>query len=290
MTPWAQRLVPIAVLLALAGCSSQDFPLVGRPAATMDGHSIAMSDYNRRLHLYEFLREKQGPQGGQKLPDLASAAGRGDKLKLEDRAAIDLVAEVLLHDEAQRRKLSVSEEDINQQVAAARALFKTDAEFQKGLRDYGYNLDGLREQLRGRLTEIRVVDAIGADRAHSALKDLKAGMPFSEVAKKWSDYAGDPEVTLTPAQQASIDPAAVPALQALKPDEISQDVVRGVNGYFLFHLISQDADATKVQLVYVAAPDREHYRLAARPKWFVAFLAVLEKRAHVKYNVGSRAA
>ncbi|MHB8507108.1 MAG: peptidylprolyl isomerase [Candidatus Dormibacteria bacterium] len=290
MTSWARRLAPIAMVLALAGCSTQDLPLLGHPAASMDGHTISMSDYDARLNLYKVLRLRQDAQGGARLPDLESAAGHSDKLRLEDKAVGDLVEEAILHDEAERRKLAVTEADVTLQVDRARALFKSDAEFQKGLKDYGYDLSGLRQQLHARLVEIRVVDSIAQDRVYTALKDLAGGKAFADVARVWSDFSGDPEVSLTPEQQAKLDPAAVPAITALQPGDTSKVPVRGVNGYFIFHLVSRDTATTRLQLLYVSAPDAAHYRAGMRPKWFVTFLSGMVKKVHVKYYVGSRAA
>ena len=45
----------LVALAALSGCSLEDAPLVGKPAASMDGHTISMSDYRLRLKVEQDL-------------------------------------------------------------------------------------------------------------------------------------------------------------------------------------------------------------------------------------------
>ena len=70
----------------LSGCSLEDAPLLGKPAASMDGHTVSMSEYRLRLKveqdLYKTTRTDQQEQ---------------------DIAIRSLVDPVLVDDEASRK-------------------------------------------------------------------------------------------------------------------------------------------------------------------------------------------
>lgn len=275
--------------LLLAGCGVQ---MPWTPAASMDGASISMADYQARLKLLRYLHDKQVlGDTGRPAPSPNTTAGHADELKLEDEAVAALVDETLISQEATRRHLGVSEAEVQAQVDSARKLFATQADFDKALNDYGYTADQLRAQLRARITEVKVENSLAADRAAKVVAALKGGATFASVVKTYSDLKStspDGELDLNPNAQTSIDAKVKPAIDALTPGQTTA-AVQGVNGYYVARLVSRTADELRVDVVYVFAPDALHYRTQDRPAWFVSFLSGLEKSAHVHYNVGSRA-
>src|SRR5258708_27688938 len=82
----------LAAAVALAGCSAEDLPIVGRPAASFDGGNVKMADYQLRLKiLQENYRKQTQSQGEQKYPSLDSPAGRQNETVLETEAEPGLV-------------------------------------------------------------------------------------------------------------------------------------------------------------------------------------------------------
>jgi parvulin-like peptidyl-prolyl isomerase len=261
------------------------------PAASLDGGSISMSDYNARLTLLRSLHEKSlFGDTGRPAPSPSSSAGRSDELRLEDQAITGLVDEALLHQEAERRHIAVTDAEVKQQTDAARRLFKSESDFEAALKDYGYTPDQLKAQLRARITEVKVENALAADRADRAVAALKTGT-FADAVKKFSDLpgaTGDGRLDLNPNAQSTIDPAIKPVIDALQPGQTT-GAVRGANGYYILQLVARTSTDLQVNAIYVFAPDAAHYRTQDRPAWFVSFLSGLEKAAHVHYYVGTRA-
>lgn len=270
----------------LAGCG----PFGEKPAATLDGHTISMADFNARVRLYEYLNQKQ--QAGAAVPaDLQVPAAKALQ-QVADVAIGELVDEQLIQDDLARRHLSVTEDEVSADLAAARSLFQRQSDFDKALADYGYTQDLLRRHLRARLTEVKLENAMAAERAAAALTLVKAGKDFAQVVAALSDYAaGGPsgEVNLTAQQIGELDAQVKPSLDALAPGQTSTAVARGSNGFYLFKLVARDADSVKFDMVYVYGPGAARYRRTQRPGWFSKHLSSLEAGAHVHYNVGSHA-
>ena len=279
----------VAVLLAVAGCSLQDAPLVGKPAATMDGHTISMSDYQARLKVEQDLY---------KTSKTASQE--------QDIAIRSLVDEVLIDDEAARKNLSVSDDDVNKAIDFQRNSYNQAATLQKiqnptqpappdfntFLRNEGYDIDKLRESVKHILLEQKVEHRMAQNRADSALRALQSGTAITDVAKQYSDLAsassGGVE-SIDSSHLASGDPRLQPALNTLQPGDTSKSVVAGVNGFYLFKLLTRDEAGITANIVFISAPDPNLYTPKFRPQWFADFVKGLEDNAHVKYNVGSKA-
>jgi hypothetical protein len=276
----------VASLPLLAGCG----PFGEKPAATLDGHSIPMADFNARVTLYEYLNKKQ--QAGANIPAALQVPAGKARQQVADLAVTELVDEQLINDDVQRRHIPVTEDEVSADVAAARSLFPSQADFDKALRDYGYTPDQLRQQVRARVTEVKLENAMAAERAAAALTLVKGGTEFAKVVAALSDYAaGGPagEVTLTGQQLTSLDAQVKPELDKLTPGEVSTTVVRGANGFYIFKLLARDAGSVKFDMVYVYGPGPSRYRRTQRPGWFSKHIGDLEAKAHIHYNVGSRA-
>jgi parvulin-like peptidyl-prolyl isomerase len=295
----------LAAVLGLAACSTEDLPVVGKPAASFDGGSIKMADYKLRLKvLQENYRKQTQSQGEVKFPSLDGPAGRNNEVILETEAVQDLVDAQLIERQATQRGISVSEDDINKSVDPFRTNYNAQAaqqtqagkptlSFNDYLNSLGFSLDQLRQQVRARIFEQRLEDKIALERKAAAVALLQKGTDIGEVAKKYSDDTGSANnggvLTLKTKDLANV-PSLKPALDALQPGQSSTDFVRVDDGFYFFKLTSRDADATKMQYVYVYDPKPEMYTAAKREKWFVDSISNWEQQAHVKYNVGSRAA
>jgi hypothetical protein len=286
------RLALLALSLLTTACAGPTLPFGEKPAATFDGGQVSMAAYQVRLKLYQHLYDRnRTTTPGTPAPALDSTAGHAQEVRIEDRAAADLVDEALLSQDASRNHLSITEKDIDGEMSAAKTLAGGDAAFQKFLNDYGYDVNTMRQQLRARLTEVRLENKLAADRIDAAVAMLKTGAAFTDVAKKYSDdpqsAATGGELSLTTDQLKNLDPEVLPALSGLKPGDQTTAPVHATNGWYLFKLLTRDTGGIKVDVVYVFAPDAAHYRVQQRPQWFSTHLSDLEKNAHIKYNVGS---
>lgn len=279
-------LVPV---LALAGCSLEDAPLVGKPAASMDGHSISMSDYRVRLKVEQDLYKKT----------------RTDQQE-QDIAIRSLVDEVLLDDEASHKGLPVTDDEVNKAIDFQRNSYNQAATAQKiqhptaaappdfntFLRNEGYDIDRLRESVRHILLEQKVERKMAQNRADAAFRALQTGTSIADVAKQYSDLASGSSgghESIDSAHLASGDPKLQPVLNILQPGDTSKSVAQGVNGFYLFKMVSRDENGITVDIVFISAPDPNLYTPKFRPQWFSDFVKGLEDNAHVKYNVGSKA-
>lgn len=294
----------LAAIMALAGCSTEDLPIVGKPAAAFDGGNIKMADYQLRLKvLQENYRKQTESQGEVKYPSLDSPGGRQNETVLETEAVQDLVDAVLIERQAQQRGISVSEDDINKQIDPFRTNYNTLAaqqtqagkptlSFNDYLNSLGYSLDQLRQQVRSRVFEQRLEDKMATLREVAALAMLKQGTDIGIVAKKYSDDSSSASaggsLTLKTKDLANV-PTLKPTLDALQPGQSTTDFVRVDDGFYFFKLLSRDADNTKMQYVYIYDPKPSLYTTAKREKWFIDSITSWEQQAHVKYHVGSHA-
>src|SRR5258708_8681211 len=226
----------LAAAVALAGCSAEDLPIVGRPAAAFDGGNVKMADYQLRLKiLQENYRKQTQAQGEQKYPAMDSPAGRQNETVLETEAVQDIVDAVLIERQAQQRGIGVSEDDINKQIDPFRTNYNTLAaqqtqagkptlSFNDYLNSLGYSLDQLRQQVRSRIFEQRLEDRMATLREVAALARLQQGTDIGAVAQQNSDDTrrapGWGSLTLKTKDLASV-PTLKPTLDALQPGRSS---------------------------------------------------------------------
>jgi parvulin-like peptidyl-prolyl isomerase len=294
----------LAAVFGLVACSTEDMPVIGKPAASFDGGSIKMADYRLRLKvLQENYRKSTLSQGEQKFPSLDSPAGRDNAAALETEAVKDLVDSVLIQREAEKSGISVTEDDINKVVDPFRANYDAQAaqqrqqgitapSFNAYLTNLGYSLDRLREEVRSRLFEQRLEARIALQRKAAALVALKRGTDIATVAKKYSDdttSASTGGALSVKTKDVANVPQLKPAIETLQPGQASPDFAQADDGFYFFRMTSRDADTTRMQYVYIYDPKPELYSTTRRPKWLIDMIAQMEKQAHVKYNVGSKA-
>lgn len=278
----------LTALFALSACSMEDAPLIGKPAATLDGHSISMTDYRLRLKVEEDLYHGDRTQS-----------------QKEEQAIRSLVDEQLISGEAGKKGLSVSDDDVNREIAFQRAAYAKNTQlyrqqyptrpappdFNTFLRTEGYDVDKLRESVRHILLEQKVEHKQAQNRADTAYRAFKSGTDISEVAKKYSDLpsgatGGQEKANST--QLATTDLKLQPALNTLQPGDTSK-VVEAANGFYIVKLLTRDENGITAIFVFIAAPQPELYTPKYRPQWFQDFVKGLEDNAHVVFHVGPKA-
>ena len=278
----------LVALAALSACSLDDAPLIGKPAANLDGHTISMTDYKLRLKVEDDLYHGDRTQS-----------------QKEEQAIRSLVDEQLISDEAAKKGLSVSDDEINTEIAFQRSTYAHNSQlyrqqhptspappdFNTFLRGEGYDVDKLRESVRHILLEQKVQHVQARNRADTAYRLFKAGTDIGEVARKYSDLpsgatGGQEKATST--QVATADARLQPVLNTLQPGDTSR-VTEASNGFYIVKLLTRDENGITMVFVFVAAPQPQLYTPKYRPQWFQDFVKGLEDNAHVVYHVGPKA-
>ncbi|MFN2464561.1 MAG: peptidylprolyl isomerase [Candidatus Dormibacteria bacterium] len=275
-------------LCAISGCSLEDAPLVGKPAATFDGHSISMSDYRVRLKVEEDLY-------------------KGTRTEAQKQAAAiqSLVDEQLIADEAARKGISVTDDEVNREidfqrttynknVALYRAQYPTrqaPPDFNQFLRSEGYDVGRLRDSVKHILLEQKLEHRQAQNRADAAYRSIQSGTPIADAARKYSDLpsasAGGQE-SVDSSHLSTTDARVQPAMNTLQPGDTSK-VVEGSNGFYIIKLLTRDENGITAVFVFVSAPAPQLYTPKFRPQWFRDFIRGMEDSSHVQYHVGPKA-
>lgn len=292
-----------AAVVFLAGCSTDDLPLIGKPAARMDGHTISMADYQTRLRLlrddYNVTRQANPSQ----YPSLDSADGKKIDLGFQNQAIQDLVDQQLLLDDAKSHGITVGDDDVNKDVDNARKDYEFRASqanqqgnqnpptFNDYLKKEGVTIDQVREQARARLAEQRLENEQAKRRAQEALDMVKGGKDIADVAKTYSDEKEADRGTELTLKITDLDTGSLAALKAsvnnLQVGQTTPDLTKASDGYYIIKLDAKDATNFKIRYILVRAPEPDFYHINQRPQWFADYVTGLEKGAHVQYQVGS---
>jgi parvulin-like peptidyl-prolyl isomerase len=295
-------LAALAVLTVVA-CSTDDLPVIGKPAAKMDGHTISMTDYQTRLRLlrddYNVTRQANPNQ----YPALDTADGKKLDQQFQNQAIKDLVDQQLLLDDAAKKGINVSDDDVNRDVDNARADYESRAgqanaqgnsnptSFNDYLKKEGVSIDQVRAQARARLAEQRLENLLAKARAIEALAIIKGGKQLTDVAKTYSDEKATDRGTELSIKIADLDNSSLAPLKAtlsaLQPGQVSQDVTKAQDGYYILQMDARDSTTLKIRYILVLAPDANFYHTNQRAQWFSDYLTGLEKNAHVKYYVSA---
>lgn len=126
--------------------------------------------------------------------DFNSKEGR-EQLEAFRKQALDkVVNDSFIKQLADKYKLSVSEQEINDQITIVRSqnrLGSSDSVLEDVLKNYwGWTINDFKRSLKSQLLAQKVVAALDTEtqsRAQEALKELAAGASFADVAKKYSD-------------------------------------------------------------------------------------------------------
>lgn len=158
------------------------------PVAKAGGQYVAYENYLFELRHYTHYYQSQ-----LKL-DFNSVAGKAQLDAFEKQALDKVVSDAYIKQLAAKYNISVSDKEVNDQIAIVREqnrLGANDQVFEDVLRDYwGWTVDDFRRSLRSQMLAQKVVATLDTDtkqRANSALNELNKGTDFATVAKKYSD-------------------------------------------------------------------------------------------------------
>ncbi len=164
------------------------------PIARTGNTLIAYENYLFELRQYIHYHETQ-----QQL-SFESDEGKAQLTDYKKRALDDVVNHAYIKKIAEENNITVSDEEINNQIRIAREqnrLGSTDEIFEDVLRNYwDWSTDDFKRSLSDELLAQKVTRALDQDtenRAKEALAKLEAGADFAEVAKEYSNDEGTKE-------------------------------------------------------------------------------------------------
>lgn len=243
-------------------------------AAIVNGEYVFLADVERQIMLYEQALLGQGVQLDTEEGQLHLDEVRRDVLG-------SLIDYVLIRQEAAARNLSLSDDEVEQQLEADIAAGGGQVAFEEWLLATGQTREDYADMLRRSMLSLRVLEMVTADvpaeveqvharhiladseeAARQILLDLREGADFDELAREKSvdlatkDAGGD----LGWFPRGIIAPDLEAAAFALWPGGIS-DVVRVGEGYHIIQVIERE-------LSRPLPPDLQgEYRLAVFDRW-----------------------
>jgi PPIC-type PPIASE domain/SurA N-terminal domain len=284
----ALRRVVLLLILggALSACEAPVGLATSRPAAVVDGHEISMKTYQARLE----VSRHRDPFAGipEAIPSPAPAQ------RLEDFTIEQLVREEVVRQEAEKRRLSVSERAVQSRIDALRTRSGA-AAFAAALSRNGFTSDSFSAYERALLTEVALIQAMARDRAASAAKELKSGDTFAAVAARWSDDTGTfarggDAGWLRPAEIP--EPSLAAAVQSLEPGSISGIIVTN-RGNVIASVLERRPDQVHLAIILVLAPAADVFGPLGTPTWFTRSIddreAALRRAGKVDLKVAGHA-
>jgi hypothetical protein len=279
-----RRLVFLAVVLT--GCTTQvSLPFQEPAAAIVDGHSISMKAYGARLE----VSRHRDPLAGLTLAGPSPPAQR-----IEDFTIRQLIREEIIHQEAERRGIRITDGQVDNRIARLRSR-AGGARFDAALARNGFSAGSFRDYQRAFLTEVAVVKAMAHERIASASVALSRGISFIAEASQWSDdtgtrFRGGDAGWLRPSElpEASLQAAIQPLSKAG-----STGIVSTSRGFVIATILDQQGERVHLAVILVLAPDADLYTTENRPPWFDRWVKdrqqSLQRDGRIQVFVGSRA-
>jgi len=216
------------------------------PIAKVAGDSVLFSDYANDLRAIRQMRDYDKANNG------ANAALTDEELS--DQVLWRLANNVLLQKAALTYNVKAADEDVQKLRAQLLEQFKTEEAINTELKArYGWDLDTYEKKvMRNYVVQTKLAEKISADTkakeeirnlALQVLGDAKGGADFAELAKKYGqDGTKDNGGDLGFFARGQMVPTFEDAAFALKPGEITQELVETEYGY---HIIKTEEKKTE---------------------------------------------
>ncbi len=223
------------------------------PVARAGSRFVAYENYLFELRHYMHYYTTQ-----QKL-DFKSDSGKQQLADFKKRALNDVVNAAYVKELAAQHKVSVSDKEVNDQIAVVRAqnrLGGSDKVFEDVLKDYwGWSIDDFKRELRQQLLAQKVLAALDTgttDRAKAAKEEIAKGGDFAATVKKYSDDTATKDnggdIGQIEQNNHDLSPQTIAALFKLKPGQVS-DVIN--LGYNLEILKNIDQQGDKIHAAHI---------------------------------------
>jgi parvulin-like peptidyl-prolyl isomerase len=281
-----------AVLILVLGgvLSACDAPAVGLalspPAAVVDGHEISMKTYQARLE----VSRHRDPFAG--IPEAIPSPAPTQRL--EDFTIEQLVREEIVRQEAEKRRLSISDQAVKSRIDSLRARAGA-AQFTAALSRNGFTDDSFRAYERALLTEVGLIQAMARDRAATAAQELKSGHPFAAVAARWSDDTGTFSRGGDTGWLRTADipePALATAVEPLATGETT-GIIKTNRGDVIATVLERRGDQIHLAVILMLAPAVDQFGPIGTPTWFTRFIddreAALRRTGRIDLKVARHA-
>jgi parvulin-like peptidyl-prolyl isomerase len=287
LTIAVRRLTLVLLIAAVMwGCSPPAIatPFAAPAAATVDGHDISMAAYQARLQ----VSRARDPFAG--IPEAIPTPV--PKSRLEDFTIEQLIREEIVRQEAQSRRISISDQAVQARVAALQSRAGS-SQFTPALDRNGFTIDSFRAYERALLTEVALLQAMAKDRVTSAMADLKAGKAFGSVAASWSDDSGTMSRNgdvgwLRPSDIP--EPELASAVGSLAPGGVT-GILRTNRGFTIATVLERRNDQIHLAVILVLAPTVDVFSPQGTPAWFTTFIgdreSALQRNGKITVRVGS---
>lgn len=214
------------------------------PVARANGRFVSYESYLFQLRHYIHYYEKQ-----QKF-SLKTDNGKQQLDEFKKKALDIVVSDAYIKQLASQKNVSVSNKDIEQQIAVMRSqnkLGSSEEVFEDVLRDFwGWSVNDFRRSLRQQILALKVASTLDTEahqKATDARNEVANGAPFADVAKRYSadastkDAGGEYPFAIDRSNR-DLPFQTIEALFKLKPGDISPVVDTGysleivrLNGY-----------------------------------------------------------
>jgi len=203
------------------------------PVARADGSYVSYESYLFELRHYMHYFESQVKLS------FDSKEGQEQLAAYKKQALDKVVNDAYIKKLADENGVSVSNQEVDSEIAIVRQqnrLGDNDKVFEDVLRDFwGWSLSDFKRSLRQQLLATKVMSTLDKEthtQAESALAELRAGVPFADVAKKYSQdevtkpNGGEYPGVIDPANR-DISARLTNALFKLKDGETSEIIDTG---------------------------------------------------------------
>ena len=290
-------LLPTAVPTATATVAPTPTLDIEKLAARVNGEPIPLADYERQVRQFKAAYADANY-------DWTSEEGQRLASQIQSQVLEAMIQTLLIQQEAARRGLTVSDEELEANVQESIEKGDGEAAFKEWLQKNGLTREQFVEEVRTGLLTSRLIEELTADlkqrteqvhARHILLADLTTaqqvrrmldrGEDFATLAKEYShdqftrDNGGDlgwfARGTLT-------WPEVEEAAFALQPGQIS-DVVKSPMGYHIIQVIERDPDRPLSPEMFQALKERtvarwlEEQRRSAQVEIFINVNEPLEK-------------
>jgi hypothetical protein len=230
------------------------------PVARTEKGYVSYESYLFELRHYMHYYEVQQKQS------FKTTEGKKELSDYKKRSLDRVVNDAYVKQLAEEHKVSVTNQEIDTEIDIVREqnrLGSSNQVFEDVLRDFwGWSLSDFKRSLRQQLLARKVVSKMdeGAHaRAQAALNELKAGTPFDQVARKYSDDAGTKDAggeIPGPIDKSSRDFAAqtTAAIFDLKVGEYSKIVDTGY-GLEIVRLNAYEGDKARASHIQITFKD-----------------------------------
>jgi parvulin-like peptidyl-prolyl isomerase len=280
-----RRLLLIGLVAGLAGCTNQ-LPFQEPAAAVVDGHTISIKTYQARLE----VSGQRDPLAGLTTSPSSSPSAQ----RMEDFTIQQLIREEIIRQEANRRKIQISDGQVDRRIAHLRDHAGA-AVFDAALARNGFTAASFRDYQRAFLTEVAVVKAMAHERVASAAVAVSQGASFITEASQWSDDSG---TRFRGGDVGWLKPSDLPELPlatavGLLPTGGRTGIVSTNRGFVIATVLDRQGEQIHLAVILVLAPDADLYTTESRPRWFEQWVQgrrqSLEHDGRIQVRVGSGA-